>query len=95
MHACRVALAIEVKGVKKAPITINMAPTIFNNEVFFISFSPLLGMNCYATTYSHLFHPDANALLVELVAVLCGCPQPLFRDFPPGDFGGGGNASFC
>jgi hypothetical protein len=28
---------------------------------------------------------------VELVAVLRGCCQPFFRDFPPGDFGGRGN----
>jgi hypothetical protein len=28
---------------------------------------------------------------VELVAVLRGCLQPFFRDFPPGDFGGAGN----
>jgi hypothetical protein len=42
MQACRPALATEVIGVKKAPITINMAPAIFNIEVFFICFSPLL-----------------------------------------------------
>ena len=28
---------------------------------------------------------------MELVAVLRGCCQPFFRDFPPGDFGGTGN----
>jgi len=28
---------------------------------------------------------------VEFVAVLRGCCQPFFRDFPPGDFGGSGN----
>ena len=28
---------------------------------------------------------------MELVAVLCGCRQPFFRDFPPGDFGGTGD----
>jgi hypothetical protein len=28
---------------------------------------------------------------VELVAVLRGCRQPLFLDFPPGDFVGAGN----
>jgi hypothetical protein len=28
---------------------------------------------------------------MEIVAVLRGCLQPLFRDFPPGDFGGAGN----
>ena len=28
---------------------------------------------------------------MELVAVLRGCLQPFFRDFPPGDFGGTGN----
>ena len=28
---------------------------------------------------------------MELVAVLRGCRQPFFRDFPPGDFGGSGN----
>jgi hypothetical protein len=38
MQACRPALAIEVNGVKKAPITINMAPAIFSNEVFFICY---------------------------------------------------------
>jgi hypothetical protein len=30
-------------------------------------------------------------LEVELVAVLRGCRQPFFRDFPPGDFGGRSN----
>ena len=30
---------------------------------------------------------------MELVAVLRGCCQPFFRDFPPGDFGGSGNIS--
>jgi hypothetical protein len=28
---------------------------------------------------------------VDLVAVLRGCRQPFFRDFPPGDFGGRSN----
>jgi len=32
------ALAPKVDGVKKAPAAINKAPTIFNSEVFFISF---------------------------------------------------------
>jgi hypothetical protein len=41
IQVCRPALATEVKGVKKTPITINRAPAIFNNEVFFICFSPL------------------------------------------------------
>ena len=41
MQACRPALATEVKGVKNTPITIDRAPAIFNNEVFFICFSPL------------------------------------------------------
>jgi hypothetical protein len=50
MQACRPALATEVKGVKKTPITINNAPAIFNNEVFFI-FSPLSEINYYATAY--------------------------------------------
>jgi hypothetical protein len=45
MQACRPALAIEVKGVKNTPITINRAPAIFNNEVFFICFSPLSDIN--------------------------------------------------
>jgi hypothetical protein len=39
MQVCRPALATEVKGVKKTPITINRAPAIFNNEVLFILFS--------------------------------------------------------
>jgi hypothetical protein len=51
MQACRPALAIEVKGVKNTPITINRAPTIFNNEVFFICISPLLYINYYVTAY--------------------------------------------
>ena len=51
MQACRPALAIEVKGVKNTPITINRAPTIFNNEVFFTCFSPLSYMNYYVTAY--------------------------------------------
>jgi len=34
------ALAPKVDGVKKAPAAINNAPTNFNNEVFFILFSP-------------------------------------------------------
>jgi hypothetical protein len=45
MQACRPALAIEVKGVKNTPIAINRAPAIFNNEVFFICFSPLSDIN--------------------------------------------------
>jgi hypothetical protein len=51
MQACRPALATEVKGVKKTPITINRAPAIFNIEVFFIFFSPLSEINYYATAY--------------------------------------------
>jgi hypothetical protein len=51
MQACRPALATEVIGVKKAPITINMAPANFNIEVFFICFSPLLYIDCYLITY--------------------------------------------
>src|SRR5262249_14766596 len=41
IQVCRPTLATEVKGMKKTPITINRAPAIFNNEVFFICFSPL------------------------------------------------------
>ena len=52
MQACRPALAIEVKGVKKTPITINRAPANFNNEVFFICFSPLSEINYYVTAYN-------------------------------------------
>jgi hypothetical protein len=33
------------------PITINSAPAIFSNEVFFICFSPLSDTNYYATAY--------------------------------------------
>ncbi|HEY9433886.1 MAG TPA: hypothetical protein VI260_20690 [Blastocatellia bacterium] len=51
MQACRPALAIEVNGVKNTPITINRAPAIFNNEVFFICFSPLSEINYYVTAY--------------------------------------------
>ena len=50
MQVCRPALATEVKGVKKTPITINRAPAIFNNEVLFIFF-PLSDTNYYATAY--------------------------------------------
>ena len=38
MQVCRPALTTEVMGVKKAQITINMAPANFNSEVFFICF---------------------------------------------------------
>src|SRR5215510_12265237 len=50
MQVCRPALATEVNGVKKTPITINRAPAIFNNEVLFIFF-PLSDTNYYATAY--------------------------------------------
>ena len=45
MQVCRPTLATEVNGVKKTPITINRAPAIFNNEVFFICFLLCSGTN--------------------------------------------------
>jgi hypothetical protein len=51
IQACRPALATEVKGVKKTPITINRAHANFNNEVFFTCFSPLSEINYYVTAH--------------------------------------------
>jgi hypothetical protein len=55
------ALVPKVDGVKKVPAAINNAPTSFNNEVFFIPFSP--SKNKYANSRApKLAIPNENII---------------------------------